>query len=67
MGIVVMHGKGGSPDRWVNGLADGIASRGYIVANLDMPWSGQRDYDVDINAADAEIDKAIANMRSKGA
>ena len=67
MGIVVMHGKGGSPDRWVNGLADGLASRGYIVANLEMPWSGNRDYDADTTAADAEIDKAIATMRSKGA
>lgn len=67
MGIVVMHGKGGSPDRWVDGLADGLASRGYIVANLEMPWSGNRDYDADTTAADAEIDKAIATMRLKGA
>lgn len=67
MGIVVMHGKGGSPDRLVNGLADELAKRGYIVANLEMPWSGNRGYDVDTAAADTEIEKAIADMRTKGA
>jgi len=67
MGIVIMHGKGGSPDRWVNELADELANRGYIVANLEMPWSGDRNYDADTDAADAQIDKAIADMRSKGA
>ena len=67
MGVVVMHGKGGSPDKWVNGLADELANRGYLVANLEMPWSGNRDYDVDTAAADAQIDKAIADMRAKGA
>lgn len=67
MGIVIMHGKGGSPDRMVNGLADKLAKRGYIVANLEMPWSRNREYDVDTTAADEQIDKAIADMRAKGA
>lgn len=67
IGIVVMHGKGGSPDRFVNGLAAELANRGYIVANLEMPWSGDRNYDADTDAADAQIDKAIADMRSEGA
>jgi len=67
IGIVVMHGKGGAPDRFVNGLADELANRGYIVANLEMPWSRNREYDVDTSAADAQIDKAIVDMRAKGA
>ncbi|MGP1665661.1 MAG: hypothetical protein ACTS5I_07085, partial [Rhodanobacter sp.] len=40
MGIVVMHGKGGSPDRLVKPLANGLEKKGYRVASLEMPWSG---------------------------
>ena len=65
MSIVVMHGKGGSPDRFVNGLAAELANRGYIVANLEMPWSGDRNYDADTDAADAQIDKAIAEFNAE--
>ena len=67
MGIVIMHGKGGSPDRHVDNLARQLKDKGYEVANLEMPWSGRREYDVDTDAADAEVDKAIADMRAKGA
>jgi len=67
MGAVVMHGKGGSPNKFVNGLADALAEKGYVVANIEMPWSKNREYDVDTVAADAQIDKAIADLRAKGA
>jgi len=67
IGIVIMHGKGGSPDRHVDGLARELKKKGYEVANIEMPWSGRREYDVDTDAADAEIDKAIASLRAAGA
>jgi predicted esterase len=67
MGIVIMHGKGGSPNKFVDELAGELKKKGYEVANLEMPWSGNRDYDVDTTAADAEIDKAIASLRAAGA
>ena len=41
IGIVVMHGKGGSPGRFVNGLAEALERDGFLVANLEMPWSGR--------------------------
>lgn len=67
MGIVIMHGKGGSPFRFVDGLAAALADKGYLVANLEMPWSGRRDYDVDSEAAEREILAALADLKAKGA
>lgn len=67
IGIVVMHGKGGRPGALVNQLADGLESKGYKVANIEMPWSGKRAYDVDIAGADREVDAAIAKLRAAGA
>lgn len=66
-GIVVMHGKGGSPNRWVSDLAAGLESKGYLVANLEMPWSGRRDYDADVAKAEQEVTAALEALRSKGA
>lgn len=67
IGIVIMHGKGGSPDRLVGDLAAGLAGRAYLVANLEMPWSGKRNYDKDVAAAEQEVSAALAGLRSKGA
>ncbi len=67
IGIVIMHGKGGSPMRNVADLASALEAKGYQVANLDMPWSGRRDYDANVSAADKEIEAALDILRSKGA
>jgi pimeloyl-ACP methyl ester carboxylesterase len=67
IGIVIMHGKGGSPNRHVTDLANDLERRGYLVANLEMPWSGRRNYDVPITAAEDEVVAALQSMRSKGA
>ncbi|QDZ29784.1 carboxylesterase [Noviherbaspirillum sp. UKPF54] len=67
IGVVIMHGKGGSPDKHVNGLASALAEKGFLVANLDMPWSARRDYDVDVGAAEGELESALAALRAKGA
>ncbi|WP_051294016.1 alpha/beta hydrolase [Pseudoduganella violaceinigra] len=67
VGVVVMHGKGGSPKGYVAELASGLEAKGYNVANLEMPWSGNRNYDVDTAAAEAEIDAALDKLRAKGA
>lgn len=67
IGIVVMHGKGGRPDRHVNVLAEALERKGWLVANLEMPWSGRRDYDVDVATAEKEVTAALDAMRAKGA
>jgi len=67
IGIVIMHGKGGSPSGLVADLARTLEGRSYLVANLDMPWSGRRNYDVDVGRAEQEVAAALAGLRGKGA
>ena len=67
VGVVVMHGKGGSPSKHVAGLAAGFEARGYLVANLEMPWSGRRSYDAPVAAAEDQVESALAELRAKGA
>lgn len=67
IGVVVMHGKGGAPTKHVADLASQLQAQGYRVVNLDMPWSGRREYDVDVAAAEAEVEAAMASLRKAGA
>ena len=67
IGIVVMHGKGGNPGKYVDGLASELGQAGFQVANIEMPWSGNRHYDVDMDGAVIEITTSLDAMRAKGA
>jgi pimeloyl-ACP methyl ester carboxylesterase len=67
VGVVLMHGKGGSPEKHVTGLANALRQQGVLVANLDMPWSGRREYDADVASAAAQVNSALAALRSQGA
>ena len=67
IGIVIMHGKGGTPAGLVSGLASSLERHGYLVANLEMPWSRNREYDVGVDAAEKEISAALGTLRAKGA
>lgn len=67
IGIVIMHGKGGSPTKYVSDLASSLEEKGFLVANLEMPWSGRRDYDTDVDTAEKEVQFALDALRSKGA
>jgi esterase/lipase len=65
--MVIMHGKGGSPTRYVSDLALALEQNGYLVANLEMPWSERREYDVKVDAAAKEVQSALDSLRSRGA
>lgn len=67
IGIVVMHGKGGSPGALIAPFAAGLEQNGYRVANLEMPWSGKRGYDKDVTATEQEVTAALDALRGKGA
>jgi pimeloyl-ACP methyl ester carboxylesterase len=67
IGIVIMHGKSGSPMRHVPELASGLEAKGVCVANIEMPWSARRSYDVDVATADREVEAALDGLRGKGA
>jgi hypothetical protein len=66
-GVVLMHGKGGSPDKHVAGLANALRQQGVLVANLDMPWSGRREYDADVASAVTQVKDALETLRQQGA
>ncbi len=65
-GIVIMHGKGGSPSKHVNRFASALKSDGYLVENLEMPWSRKREYDAPVSAAEEQVNRAIESMRAQG-
>lgn len=67
IGVVIMHGKGGAPTKHVADLAASLEGKGYLVANLDMPWSGQRDYDANVAAAEQQVASALDSLRARGA
>lgn len=67
IGVVLMHGKWGSPSRNIDGLAGALEAKGFLVATPEMPWSGRRLYDKSADEAMAEIDAEVAKLREKGA
>jgi dienelactone hydrolase len=66
VGVVLMHGKWGSPQS-MTPLARDLESQGYLVSNAEMAWSGRRLYDVDYAAALKEIEAQVKQLRAKGA
>lgn len=67
VGVVLMHGKGGSPAALVGDLAKALEAKGYLVANIEMPWSAQRSYDVSPVDAEKEVSAALDGLRAQGA
>jgi dienelactone hydrolase len=66
-GVVLLHGKAGSPGGMMGGLADDLRGDGALVETPEMPWSARRIYDATYDAAFKEIDAAVADLRKKGA
>ena len=67
LGIVLLHGKGGSPGGYIRELASALQGRGYLVSTPEMPWAKNRIYDASFEEAMAEIDREVDALRRKGA
>lgn len=67
VGVVILHGKWGSPGKLIFNLADKLGGEGFLVATPEMPWSGKRLYDKGIDGAMLEIDAAVKTLHDKGA
>jgi pimeloyl-ACP methyl ester carboxylesterase len=67
LGIVLLHGKGGSPTGYVRELASALRSKGHLVSTPTMPWAENRIYDASFDEAMREIDREIVSLRQKGA
>jgi dienelactone hydrolase len=66
-GVVLMHGKWGSPERGIDGLARTLASRAMLVSTPVMPWSRKREYDADYAQALQEIEQEANKLKQQGA
>jgi pimeloyl-ACP methyl ester carboxylesterase len=66
-GVVLMHGKGGAPGGLVATTAAALEAAGAKVVMPQMPWARARMYDASYDQAMAEIDRAVAQLKSQGA
>jgi esterase/lipase len=66
-GVIVLHGKSGSPSRHVPSLVSALEAKGYLVSVPTMAWAGTRMYDATFDQAMAEIDREADALRRKGA
>ena len=67
IGIVLMHGKWGEPNRHIDQLADSLRRAGFQVLTPEMPWSGFRSYDRPYDMAMSEIERALDQLKVNGA
>jgi pimeloyl-ACP methyl ester carboxylesterase len=66
LGIVLMHGKGGSPDYLAPAKAV-LENHGYLVSTPEMCWSRRRMYDRTYLDCVTEIDEAVLDLKRRGA
>jgi pimeloyl-ACP methyl ester carboxylesterase len=67
LGIVLIHGKGGTPTTMIEGLHESLKQAGALVDVPEMPWSARRIYDATYDDAMKEIDAAADRLKKAGA
>lgn len=67
LGVVLLHGKGGSPTSMIEGLAETLRKEGALVEAPELPWSARRIYDATYDQAMAEVDLAVQKLKWNGA
>lgn len=66
-GVVLLHGKGGTPTSMIEGLSETLRKDGALVEAPELPWSHRRIYDATYEQAMAEIDLAVQKLKWAGA
>jgi dienelactone hydrolase len=66
LGVVMMHGKWGTPPPWHMTVSNSIGHEGWRVIELTMPWAGNRLYDAPYQSALGQIADAVRELRAKG-
>jgi pimeloyl-ACP methyl ester carboxylesterase len=65
VGLVLLHGKTGSPAQFAD-MANMLDETGYGVEAPEMCWSARRIYDRPLEDCFADIDKAVDRLRADG-
>ena len=66
-GVVLMHGKWGTPLGPTQPLEMAMRAAGFMVIAREMAWSHDRAYDQTLDQVMVEIDREVAELRSDGA
>lgn len=67
IGVVVLHGKGGTPTGYIEPLVTGLQAKGYLVSAQLHSWGEGRIYDASYEDAMLEIDREVEALRANGA
>jgi pimeloyl-ACP methyl ester carboxylesterase len=67
LGVVYLHGKGSWPGGFDGGIVSSLKDGGALAVMPEMPWSFHRRYDATYDQAMAEIDAAVAGLKTSGA
>jgi pimeloyl-ACP methyl ester carboxylesterase len=67
IGVVVLHGKWDSPGGHMSGLAAALKEAGFFVERPELPWSGRRAYDQDMDHFVTQMDGVVKTLRDRGA
>jgi esterase/lipase len=66
LGIVLLHGKQGTPALFER-MAGGLEGAGYLTERPELCWSRERIYDLAYLDCFRDIDGAVAKLKSRGA
>ena len=67
VGVVLMHGKWGTPDKGIAPVELELKGAGFAVVSREMPWSDRRAYDAGWDEAMLQIEGEVAGLRAAGA
>jgi pimeloyl-ACP methyl ester carboxylesterase len=66
-GVILMHGKWGTPDKGIQPVELELRGAGFPVVSREMPWSDRRAYDASFDEVMAQLEAEVAKLRAAGA
>jgi alpha-beta hydrolase superfamily lysophospholipase len=67
VGVVLLHGKNGTPAGSIKELGAALQSAGFPVVTPTMPWGADRIYSASYEDALVEIDHEVQGLKQRGA
>ena len=67
VGVVLMHGKWGNPEKGIAPVELELKGAGFAVVSREMPWSERRAYDAGWDEVMLQLEGEVAKLRAAGA